>query len=152
MGMPVKLSDAIVSAAREEAKRADRSITAQIEHWAKLGRAVEAQMSHPDLMALKQSEGDLQQAYADPSKRAAVHALLERIARTADRSALSESLRQRGKPLYEADDKSPDILIRVDPDGARTAGRLVNRRFVPLAEAAPARRAMIRGVGSRAAR
>lgn len=39
MGMPVKLSDDPVRAARAEAKATDRSITAQIGHWAKLGRA-----------------------------------------------------------------------------------------------------------------
>ena len=41
MGMPVKLSDELVESAREEAANTDRSITGQIEHWAKIGRSVE---------------------------------------------------------------------------------------------------------------
>ena len=38
MSMPVKLSDDLVADAREEARTADRSITSQIEHWARLGK------------------------------------------------------------------------------------------------------------------
>lgn len=140
MGMPVKLSDDVVTAARTEARRADRSITAQIEHWAKLGRALEAGMSYPDLMALKDSGGDLTRAFADPSKRATIRDLLERIARSADRSAVVQTLRRRGKARFEADEELPGVLVRIDPDGSRTRGRLVNRRFVALPEA-PTRRA-----------
>jgi len=36
------VSDGLFAVAKEEAKAADRSITAQVEHWAKIGRAVEA--------------------------------------------------------------------------------------------------------------
>lgn len=139
MGMPVKLADDLVNAAREEAKRADRSITAQIEHWAKLGRAAEAELSHPDHTALKESGGNLERAGVDPARRAAIYELLERIARSPDRSAVTQHLRRRDKALYEADDEEPGIVIRVDPDGTRTRGRLVSRRFVPLRKA-PARR------------
>jgi hypothetical protein len=46
MGMPVKLSDELVAAARKEAATADRSITGQIEHWAKIGRSVETVLRH----------------------------------------------------------------------------------------------------------
>lgn len=46
MGMPVKLSDELVESAREEAASTDRSITGQIEHWAKIGRSVETVLRH----------------------------------------------------------------------------------------------------------
>ena len=52
MGMPVKLSDELVKVARKEAAAGDRSITAQIEHWAKLGRSVETALRHEDGLAL----------------------------------------------------------------------------------------------------
>jgi hypothetical protein len=55
MGMSVKLSDDLALSARLEAEATDRSITAQIEHWAKLGRAVEAALKHADVLALKRS-------------------------------------------------------------------------------------------------
>lgn len=134
MGMPVKLSDNLVSAARAEAAAEDRSITAQIEHWAKLGRAVEAVLKHADILALKRSDGDPIRAFPDQAKRQAVHALLERIATSADRSDLLEKLRSRGKPVYGTDPRFPGMVVRIDPDGERTPGRFENRCFIPVAE------------------
>jgi len=58
MGMPVKLSDELVASAREEAASTDRSITGQIEHWAKIGRSVETVLRHQDVQALKRSPAD----------------------------------------------------------------------------------------------
>lgn len=43
MGSAVKLSDAIVAAARAESKLMSRSMTQQIEHWAR----IETVFSHP---------------------------------------------------------------------------------------------------------
>jgi ParD-like antitoxin of type II ParDE toxin-antitoxin system len=88
MGMPVKLSDALVKLARTEADAADRSITAQIEHWAKLGRSVETALRHEDALALKHAGGDLHRVFPGDSTREAVHSVLRRIATTADRSLL----------------------------------------------------------------
>ncbi len=134
MGMPVKLSDNLVSAARVEAKTTDRSITAQIEHWATLGRAVEAALMHNDLLELKQHEGNLKQAFTDASKREQILALLDSIAQSADRSNLKERIRSSGKPIYSIDPQFPGMLVQIDPDGTRTPGRLKNRRFIPAAK------------------
>lgn len=41
MPTAIKLSDAIVTIARTEARVMGRSIAGQVEHWARLGRAVE---------------------------------------------------------------------------------------------------------------
>ena len=135
MGMPVKLSDDLVLSARVEAEATDRSITAQIEHWAKLGRAVEAALKHADVLALKSSNGDLAKAFPGQSKQAAVQALLERIAAATDRSGVVEKLRARSQPVYGTDPRFPGMVVRIDPDGTRTPGRFENRRFVPAAEA-----------------
>lgn len=133
MGMPVKLSDDLVISARVEAEATERSITAQIEHWAKLGRAVEAALKHVDILALKRSGGDLAKAFPRQSKQAAVQALLERVASTTDRSGMVEKLRARGKPVYGTDPRFPGMVVRIEPDGTRTPGRFENRRFVPAA-------------------
>src|ERR1700758_1794216 len=80
MGMPVKLSDELVNVARKEAAAADRSITAQIEHWAKLGQSVEAALRHEDALAVKASEGKLAVAFPIPATRDAVYQLLRTVA------------------------------------------------------------------------
>ena len=131
MGMPVKLSDLLVSAARAEAKATNRSITAQVEHWAKLGRAVEAALKHADLLELKRSKGDLDRAFSDAARRDEVLSLLEEIARSSVRDVISEKLRARGKPVYATDPAYPGMLVRIDPDGTRTPGNLENRKFIP---------------------
>lgn len=131
MGMPVKLSDDLVLSARLEAEATDRSIAAQVEHWAKLGRAVEAALQHADTLALKGSGGDLTKAFPNPSQRETVHALLEGIATTTDRAAVTGWLQARGKPVYGTDPRFPGRVVRIAPDGTRTPGYFENRRFVP---------------------
>lgn len=131
MGMPVKLSDALVKLARTEAEAADRSITAQIEHWARLGRSVETALSHQDALALKHTGGDLHRAFPGASTREAVQAVLRRIATTADRSDLARAL-THGRIVYQSDPKASGAVMRIEPDGTRTVGRIENRRFVAL--------------------
>lgn len=53
MPQPVKLSDALVNAARTEAPVAHRSIPGQIEHWASLGRSVEMALTQAQIFRLK---------------------------------------------------------------------------------------------------
>jgi hypothetical protein len=131
MGMPVKLSDDLVRLARTEAKAADRSITAQIEHWAKLGRSVEGALRHEDALALKEAGGDLHRAFPGATTREAIHGLLRRIAATSDRSDLARTL-TRDRVVYQSDPKGSGAIMRIEPDGTRTVGRLEKRRFVAL--------------------
>jgi hypothetical protein len=137
MGMPVKLSDELVGLARKEAVAAERSITAQIEHWAKLGRSVEVALRHEDALAVKASGGTLAVAFSNPVTRASVYQLLRSVAGI-DHSELGRTL-QRGRTVYESDPRGSGAIVRVTPDGTRTRGRFENRTFVPTA--APRRRA-----------
>lgn len=129
MGMPVKLSDDLVKLARKEAEASDRSITAQIEHWAKLGRSVETALGHEDVLALKGADGNLKSAFPGLSTRQAVYALLQRVASTTDRSELGRTLTQ-GKVVYQSDPSGSGSIMRIEPNGTRTVGRLEKRRFV----------------------
>ena len=129
MGMPVKLSDALVKLARTEAEASDRSITAQIEHWAKLGRSVETALGHEDVLALKGADGNLTSAFPSPSARQAVRTLLQQVAATTDRSELARTL-TRGKVVYQSDPSGSGSIIRIEPNGRRTVGLLEKRRFV----------------------
>ena len=127
--MPVKLSDELVKLARTEAEASDRSITAQIEHWAKLGRSVETALGHEEVLALKGADGNLTSAFPGLSARQAVYTLLQQIAATTDRSELARTL-TRGKVVYQRDPGGSGSIMRIEPDGRRTVGRLEKRRFV----------------------
>ena len=133
MGMPVKLSDELVRLARAEAGAAHRSLAAQVEHWARLGQAAEAVLRHGDAVALTASGGNLDSAFADEPKRAAVLSLLESIAVSSERPEAAERVRRSRRPVYGTDPAFPGMVVRIGPDGSRTPGRFENRRFVPAA-------------------
>jgi hypothetical protein len=127
MGMPVKLSDELVASARKEAASADRSITGQIEHWARIGRSVETVLRYQDVQPLKGSPADA--TLTVPARRA-VQAVLERLVTERDRGALASRLKA-GRVVYQSDPAGSGLTERVSPDGTRTLGRLANRHFVP---------------------
>lgn len=134
MGMPVKLSDEIVNAARAAAATDDRSIAGQIEHWARLGRAAEAVLATTEIRELKQAANQAAALVTDQ------HVLerLSAVARSVDRAAVITKIRTGGGPLYEAVVGEPGVVAQVTPDGRRIKGRLMQRRFVPLDQLADA--------------
>jgi hypothetical protein len=129
MGMPVKLSDELVQQARDEAKSAERSITAQIEHWAQLGRFVESALRHDEVMALKRARGDADVAFPQPATRKRVYDVLQRVARSVDLADLGRTLTQ-GRTVYQSDPAGSGAIQRVEASGKRALGRIVNRRFI----------------------
>lgn len=128
MGMPVKLSDDIVNAARHAAAIDDRSIAGQIEHWARLGRAAEAVLATAQVRDLKQAGADAAAGVADRQ----VVERLSAVAGSPDRSPVIARIRAAGRPVYEAAPGEPGVVVQVTPEGHRIKGRLVQRRFVPL--------------------
>ena len=120
MGLPVKISDELALRARGEAEASERSLTAQIEHWALLGAALEEVLGHRQALALKKAGHalSLQEALAHADSVEGQEAALRHVlARTDVR--------------YEMDPADPKRLLRVSADGSRQAGRFVNRIFVP---------------------
>ena len=136
MGMPVKLSDDLVESAREEAANTDRSITGQIEHWAKIGRSVETLLRHRDVQSLKKSP--LNTTLTSVARRD-IQAVLARIADETDRRPLARSLKA-GRTVYQSDPAGSGLTERIEPDGRRTLGRFNDRRFVPVRASRPGRR------------
>jgi hypothetical protein len=125
MPQPVKVSDALIAAARAAADENQRSMAAQIEHWALLGRAVEKTLTTGDAVALKRSEGQL-----DANTRTRV---AEALSNTLDpnRSNLAKTTIGLRDPVrYETDPALPGLLIQRLPDGSRRIGRMVNREFI----------------------
>src|SRR5262245_58023361 len=57
-GVPVRLSEALTLRARTAAAVLERSLTEQVEHWARLGQAVEAAISARTLHVLKARSHD----------------------------------------------------------------------------------------------
>ena len=132
MGTPLKVSDSLFAFAKQEAQATQRSITAQVEHWARIGRAVEVILAHQELLTLKHVGELLTPVFPSVARRQEVHELLTRIADSADREATKTALRASGTPLYATDPSHPDLIIQAWPDGTRIPGRMEGRRFVPV--------------------
>jgi hypothetical protein len=126
----IKISQSLADQARAVAPHADRSLTGQVEHWARIGHAVEPFLSVAAIAALKKCGGDLSRL-EDPSERAALLECLENIRRQPSFVATMAHLAQPGAPLYEADPADPLGVIQISPNGVRTAGKFINRVFVP---------------------
>ncbi|HEV8308519.1 MAG TPA: hypothetical protein VGW35_12725 [Methylomirabilota bacterium] len=129
MPSPVKVSDRLLALAKAEAQSAHRSATAQIEHWATLGRAIEVMVAYRDVLALKRAG----QALPIPTfaRRDEVHRLLARLVEDGDRESIKARIRAAGTPLYATDPGHPGRIVEVHPDGTRTRGYLKRRRFMP---------------------
>jgi hypothetical protein len=131
MAQPVKVGDALIAAARAAADENHRSMAAQIEHWALLGRAVEKTLTTGDAVALKRSEGQL-----DANTRARVAEALSN-ALDPNRSNLAKTTIGIRDPIrYETDPALPGLLIQRLPDGSQRIGRMVNREFIVVGSAA----------------
>ena len=128
MPLPVKVSDRLLALAREEAQSTHRSATAQIEHWATLGRAVEAMMAYRDVLALKR----LGAALPIPAHvaREDVHDLLIALMHDGDRENVKARIHASGIPVYTTDPAQPGKIVEVRADGTRTSGHLEGRQFV----------------------
>lgn len=133
MGTPLKVSDSLFAVAKQEAEATQRSITAQVEHWARIGRAVEAILAHQELLTLKVAGEILTPVYPSAARRREVHDLLTRIVASPDREVTKTALRAAGTPLYATAPENPGMIVQVLPDGTRTLGRMEGRRFVPMA-------------------
>ncbi|MFO1313944.1 MAG: hypothetical protein U1F41_17970 [Burkholderiales bacterium] len=119
MGQPIKISEDLALAAREEADVCERSIASQVEHWARIGRAVELVLGHGQVVALKRRAAlpELTDAMREATSEAGQRKALKHVAKL-------------GGPRFGVDPDHPGFLIRIDPDGTRTRGRFVNRQFV----------------------
>jgi len=127
----IKVSAEFAASVREAADAADRSMTGQVEHWAKIGRAAEAALPAPVTAALKRCAGDLSAVEDESMRRRALEAL-EAVRSQSHYAEATRALFAKGEPLSEADPNDPSVIVKVWPDGTRVRGRLVGREFVPV--------------------
>ena len=137
MPVPVKVSDRLLALAKEEARAAHRSATAQIEHWATLGRAVEAMIAHRDVLALKRVGEELPiPPFVHPDE---VRETLARLVDDARRDGVTARIRAAGAPFYASDPGHPGQIVEIQADGTRRSSPPKGRRVV----APPDRRVLV---------
>ena len=139
MPQPVKLSDALIDAARETAPLAHRSMAAQIEHWASLGRALEGALTLQQSTALKRTvlEPHPPQYGASQTSEHARHSVIDALSHSLTpefQAKIRDQLVTSPLPRYGTHDAFPGYLVRADADGTLTPGRLVDREFRPVTQ------------------
>ena len=129
MAAPVKVSDRLLALAKQEGRGTHRSATAQIEHWATLGRGVEVLVTYSEVLALKRAG----QTLPIPTfvRREDVQDLLAGLVQDADRASVKARIHAAGTPLYTTDPDHRGMIVEIQADGSRTPGSLEGRRFVP---------------------
>ena len=121
-GIPIRLSSNLAAQAREIAGIADRSMTEQVEHWARLGQVVEANVTSTTVSKLKALSYDEK-----------LPALIAAADTPGARAATAAAVRERAKgPLYGVATDDPNVIVRHDADGTITRGRFVDGAFAPL--------------------
>jgi hypothetical protein len=106
-GVPVRLSESLAGRARTAAKLLDRSLTEQVEHWARLGQVVEDAISAATVQRLKARSHD-----PELGRRLAVASTAEGRARAA------KLIRERNAVRHGIGDDGS--LVRIGPSGKRT--------------------------------
>ncbi len=106
-GVPIRLSAALTSSAREAAKIQERSITDQVEHWARLGQLVEAAIPAGAVASLKARSHD-----------AKLPAMLAFADTVAGRAKAAAHIRKVNPIRHGADDAGS--LYRVDRSGRKS--------------------------------
>lgn len=105
-GVPVRLSETLAARARAAARVLDRSMTEQVEHWARLGQVVEAGISAGTVQRLKARSHDPELA-----QRLAFAATPEGRARAA------KLIRERNPVRHGVDDSG--AIVRVGRSSKR---------------------------------
>jgi hypothetical protein len=118
VSQPVKLSDALVLDARLAGEVFERSLTGQVEFWARLGRAIEPLLQGDQVLAL------CRHAAARPLSEC-----LEAVDSPAGHRRVRTYLATQPFPHYAPAPGVPGYLVRTEADGTQTIGRFVNRRF-----------------------
>jgi hypothetical protein len=119
--VPLRIDSELVNHARSAGALFDRPPTAQIEHWAKLGRVLDSILSGESISKVKQrgKVADLDQVVGLSQTERGRKKALAMIAKHAG-------------PTYESDPSAPDLLVERRADGTARRGRFVNRRFVSV--------------------
>ena len=130
--MVVKLSDQVVIRnVRSEAQVSDRSMAGQVEHWVKIGQAVEAILGNAEVKVLKENIQFFLKQVSAQSVESKIVSALTQIMLSPDREAVKAKILAPGVPVYESDPAHPGKVIRIMPDGTRASGRVKGEVFTP---------------------
>jgi hypothetical protein len=120
---PLRFDSAFVNEARSAAALMERSPSAQVEFWAKLGRVAEAVFAHDRIRLLKET-GRVED----------LDRLLAIVDTPEGRELAAAEIARHGTPRYGTDPAQPGLIVQKLPDGTKRLGKFVSRQFVAIVE------------------
>jgi len=104
---------------------------AEIEHWVKIGQAVEALLGTAEVKVLKENlQAIIRQASAEGVK-AKIISSLNQLMISPNRESVRARILAHGGPVFQADPSHPGRVVRIKPDGTRKTGRIKEGAFIP---------------------
>lgn len=126
----VKIGSDLADAARYEAKVSDRSLAGQIEHWTKIGKAIDPLLTSRSTAYLKRKDKEVMDQSMLEGK-AELESVLSKFGIDISPEKAIEEIFSKGGPVYEADPSSSERVIEVSQSGERRSGTIENGAFIP---------------------
>ncbi len=124
----IRLDAELVEAAEVQGKALHRSAPSQIAFWASIGRRLAPILSHKDLLAISQGVAHIN-VETEPSARVDPDAVFAALAQ--HRTTPFTSPATSPAPFQFETSRTPGCIDRVDADGNRVTGKMIDRQFVP---------------------
>ncbi len=124
----IRLDAELIEAAEVQGKALHRSAPSQIEFWASIGRRLAPVLSHKDLLAIGQGLAHIR-VETEPSPRIDPDLVFAVVAQQQKESFVSAATNP-AQFQFEAS-QTPGYIDRVDIDGNRVAGKIIDGQFVP---------------------
>lgn len=125
---PIRLDAELIAAAEVQGKAAHRSAPGQIEFWAAIGRRLAPILSAKDLLAIGQGVARLT-VETEPSPRVDPDLVFATVAQHRTQTFVGTAANPA--PFQYESSQTPGHIDRVDADGTRITGRMIDGQFVP---------------------
>jgi hypothetical protein len=123
----IRLAAELVEAAEVQGKALHRSAPSQIEFWASIGRRLAPVLSHKDLLAIGQGLAHIT-IETDPSPRVNPDLVFAAVAQ--HRASALASAAVTPAPFQFESSQTAGYIDRVDADGNRMTGKIIDGQFV----------------------
>lgn len=124
----IRLHAELIEAAEAQGKALHRSAPSQIEFWASIGRRLAPVLSHKDLLAIGQGIARIS-IETEPSARVNPDAVFATVAQ--HRNTPFVSTAANPAPFQYESSQASGYIDRIDIDGSRVTGKMINGQFVP---------------------
>lgn len=124
----IRLNAELIEAAEIQGKALHRSAPSQIEFWASLGRRLAPILSHKDILAISQGLAHIS-VETEPSSRVNPNEVFAAGAQARNNPFVSAAANPASFQFEMS--QTPGYIDRVDVDGSRVTGKMVNGQFVP---------------------